>query len=372
VCSAVASGSAVGELLCAFVRLLLLLLLLQSMLEAKQKAEAALNKLHQRMSSKKAAQSNSNPFLEPPVVQQLHLVQPPTQLVSAAAGPSAAATPAAAGAGGVGEGGSSAADHLPQSPSRAIEDPPGATTAAEQAMSGAVQVEQPLTAGAEAVAAAAAASAAAVSGLKRQLQQLNAEKDEDVLFETAAVLRAFSSILPSELLAVVTGSRSSMQQEQQKADGGGVEEEAMEVDVMDGGAATAQQTLVAAVGPQGYGAVGWRPTEEVAAPVPAAAGVVGGNSIELLCSGIDPLVSGKRALFTLSSSQRPADVYAERLQMKGAASGRQRKGSRFDADPKMVQAKGILEAGPEAVFAAAGTGGSSLHELFDVEDGFDG
>ncbi|WIA22741.1 hypothetical protein OEZ86_009700 [Tetradesmus obliquus] len=51
----------------------------QSMLEAKQKAEAALNKLHQRMSSK-AAQPDTNPFLAAPAVEQL-----PAQLPAAAA-----------------------------------------------------------------------------------------------------------------------------------------------------------------------------------------------------------------------------------------------------------------------------------------------
>eukprot|EP00775_Hariotina_reticulata_P005121 gene5121-5361_t len=138
------------------------------------------------------------------------------------------------------------------------------------------------------------------------------------------------------------------------------------------GAAAAQQPLAAAIGPQGYGTVGWRSSEDVAAPVPAAAGVIGSSSAELLCSGIDPLAAGKRTLFTLSSQQRPADVYAERLQMRAGA-GRQRKSSsRSDGDPKVIQAKGILEAGPEAVFAAAGAGSSSLHDMFDVGDGLDG
>lgn len=340
------------------------------MLEAKQKAEAALNKLHQRMSSKKTAQPNSNPFLEPPVVQQLHLQHlqhlQSKQHLMAAAGLSVAVSPGAAGT----DEGSNAADHLPHSATRSA-DVPGAPDAVEKGLAGAVKVEQPTAA--EAAAAVASSAAPDLLGLKRLLQQQQqscAETEEDALFETAAVLRAFSSILPGELLAAAAGGGSNTHQQQQEADGS--VEEPMDVDVQEVGAAAAQQPLAAAVGPQGYGTVGWRSSQDVTAPLPAAAGVVGSSSAELLCSGIDPLAAGKRTLFTLSSRQRPADVYAERLQMRVGA-GRQRKSSsRSDGDPKVIQAKGILEAGPEAVFAAAGSGSSSLHDVFDIGDGLDG
>ncbi|KAF8066291.1 Taf3 [Scenedesmus sp. PABB004] len=259
----------------------------QSMLEAKQKAEAALNKLHQRISSRAAAAPGANPFLAPPAVEAL----PPP--------------------GGAGGGGDGAAAPPPSEQAQQLAPP-------EQQ-----QPEQP-----EQQLLPPAAVAAE-----------EAEDEEDALFEQAAVLRAFGSVLPPELVRSAKAARARAAAEEL----GVVEETPMDVD--GGGAGSAW--------------LEWKPDAQRQQQQQEGAdqgrGAGGG---EPLSFGIDPLAAGRRAALALASRRGPADAYAERARAApaGAGGARQRR-SRYDADPRVVQAEGILGAGPEAAFNVFGGAG---------------
>lgn len=276
------------------------------MLEAKQKAEAALNKMHQRMTSK-AAQPDSNPFMSPPVVEQLQ--------ASAA--------------------GSSAAVHQQNGISSA---------AVGQQQLG---PQQPTLQHAP---------------VQQQQQQQQGDLDEDALFEQAIVLKAFSSVLPPELL--VKETKTSAEDLQQQQHDGVVEEQPMDID----GAAASN------IPPGSQTWLGWKPQaqqqqqqgESISAPADTAAAAAVGADV--LDSVMDPsgLAAGKRAALVLVGKHRPADAYAEKGRGTGIGAGgsRQRK-SKYDADPRVMQAEGILAAGPEQVFASAGGG---VHALFGQEE----
>jgi hypothetical protein len=323
----------------------------QSMLEAKQKAEAALNKLHQRMSSK-AAQPDTNPFLVAPAVEQL-----PAQLPAAAAAEAAAGTPGGAG------------------PSAAAAAAPVAATAAQN--------------GSSISAAAAAEQQQAVQLHQQQPQQQQQQPlaaaaevdDEDALFEQAAVLKAFSSILPASLIAKeLRGSLQEQQQQQdqqaeqqrkQQQDSGIVEEQPMEVDLP--GAAAADGAADDAVDDGSW--LGWKQQQQqqqgsAAGAGSAAAGPAALAEAEVLRFGIDSLAAGRRAALSLAGGKGPQDAYEQQAKQQGRVAGvggaRQRK-SKYDADPKIVQAEGILNLGPEAVFNAVG----GMHDMWDTGNGME-
>ena len=283
------------------------------MLEAKQKAEAALNKMHQRMTSK-AAQPDSNPFMAPPVVEQL---------------PAAAAAAAAAV-------GSAALDQQ-----NGIGNTAGDTGAGEQRP----LVQHPLL---------------QQQALRpQQQQQHQGDLDEDALFEQALVLKAFSSVLPPELLSKETKAAAADQQQQQD---GVVEEQPMDID----GAAAAN------IPPGSQTWLGWKPQiqqqqqqgEDQSSAADLAVAAAAGADV--LDPGIDPLglAAGKRAALVLVSKHRPPDAYAEKGRGVGAGGSRQRK-SKYDADPRVMQAEGILAAGPEQMFASVGGG---VHASFGLEE----
>ncbi|KAF6254482.1 Bromodomain associated-domain-containing protein [Scenedesmus sp. NREL 46B-D3] len=263
----------------------------QSMLEAKQKAEAALNKLHQRMSSK-AAQPDINPFLVAPAVEQL-----PAQLPAATVG-AAAAAPAPAPA--VQQ--QMLQHHLPLQLQRSM-------VAAHMHLH-----QLPLT---------SSSNMRSCSWRKYSLSSrcCRGVDDEDVLFEQAAVLKAFSSILHTELIAKeLRGGLQEDQQQQQQRDKQPHELQKQQLDDM--------------------GVVEEQPMD-VDGEGPAAAG-----------------------------GQGPQDMYEQQAKQQGRVAGvggaRQRK-SKYDADPKLAQAEGILNLGPEAVFNAVG----GMHNMWDTGNGME-
>jgi hypothetical protein len=335
------------------------LLFSQSMLAAKQKAEAALNKLHQRMSSK-AAQPGTNPFLAAPAVEQL-----PDQLPAAAAAAAAAATSATAV-------GAAAAGAVAPSAAAAAE-PNGSTAAVKPAA--AEQQQQPN-------------ALLQLQQLPQQQQQQGADDDlddEDALFEQAAVLKAFSSILPAELIArELKGSLQEDQQQQQQEkqeaelkqqqqkqleDSGVVEEQPMEID--GAGAAAAGDAADAAAVAGSW--LGWKQQQQQQQQLKSGAAAAGPDAIaeaEVLRFGIDSLAAGRRAALSLAGGKGPQDVYEQQAQQLGRVAGvggaRQRK-SKYDADPKVVQAEGILNLGPEAVFNSVG----GMHDMWDTGNGME-
>jgi hypothetical protein len=358
------------------------------MLEAKQKSEAALHKLHQRISSK-VNQRDSNPFLAAPAVEQLQLQLP--------ALPAAAAAAAADGAGNVdgaaaGAGASSSA-----------------AAAAAAAANGPVSNghQQPAAASSSAAAAAAAAVATAAYGSNGQQQQValpllrqqhrlasaaaaaadGEELEEDMLFESAAVLKAFSSILPPELLAQHADrlqgvSGEGQQQRKQRRPNGaadaanGVEDDlviededaaAMDVDAADASAAADADPQQMWLQWDGQQDLQQQQQQQQQRPVDLL-GPGGAVRTELLRFGIDPLAAGKGTAVRLAGRQRPPDAFADREGRRdGAAggmgvssSGRQRK-SKYDADPKQQKAEGILNASPEAVYATTEAGRQGVY-----------
>eukprot|EP00879_Flechtneria_rotunda_P024267 GHRR01025719.1.p1 GENE.GHRR01025719.1~~GHRR01025719.1.p1 ORF type:complete len:292 (+),score=149.77 GHRR01025719.1:640-1515(+) len=285
------------------------------MLEAKQKAEAALNKLHQRMTSKVTlAQPDVNPFLVPPAVEQLPAELPIQQ-------PTAAAVPAAAAG--------LAADSTNGSTIGA--NIPSAVDQVAQALPVMKQLQQ---------------------HLPTQQQGEADSTDEDALFEVAAVVKAFNGVLGPELLAKHTRNTSGQQQTQQQQ-GGQQAADAVIVqqDNMDTDGVSVQPA---------HQYLAWQ--EQVQPPQSDTQGVGG---VQLLRFGIGPSGASKRAALSLARRHRPADVYAENVasmaSVGGGSGSRQRK-SRYDADPKVVQAQGILAAGPEAVFS---TVGGAMHSMFE-------
>lgn len=351
------------------------------MLEAKQKSEAALHKLHQRISSK-VSQPDTNPFLAAPAVEQL-----PVQLPELSAAAAAAAA--------IALGGSSAG---------------GAGAAAAGAGAAAALANGPTSSSQPAAANSIGKAAAAAGGLSQQQsqqqlqqqpllrrQQLAAaaaaggdEVDEDMLFESAAVLKAFSAILPPDLLAQhaerlqgVSEEQQQQRSKQRRNNGAAeaanglediiIEEEgpsAMDVD----GAADASG---AAVDPaQSW--LSWdkqrdlqqdQQQQQQPSELLGPAGAVGP---ELLRFGIDPVAADKSTAVRLAGRERPADAFAERSSSgKGGAvavggSGRQRK-SKYDADPTKQRAEGILAANPEALFAT-GPDGQKMRVFGELGD----
>jgi hypothetical protein len=326
------------------------------MLEAKQKAEAALNKLHQRMSSK-AAQPDTNPFLVAPAVEQL-----PAQLLAAAA--------AAAAAGVAGTSAKAAASAEDAAAAAAAAAPSAAADAAQNGSSASVPA---------AAAAEQQQQQQQHTQLPLLLQQQSQQQavaaaaeydEEDALFEQAAVLKAFSSILPARLIEKeLRGSRQDQQQQQQQQkdqqaeekrkqqDDGVVEDVPMDIDVPDGAAAGDAADAATEDGSW----LGWKQQQQqqgtAAAGAAAAAGTAALAEAEVLRFGIDSLAAGRRAALSLAGGKGPQDVYEQQGKQQGRVAGvggaRQRK-SKYDADPKVGKAEGILNSGPEAVFEAVG------------------
>uniref|UniRef100_A0A383W5E7 Transcription initiation factor TFIID subunit 8 n=1 Tax=Tetradesmus obliquus TaxID=3088 RepID=A0A383W5E7_TETOB len=316
----------------------------QSMLEAKQKAEAALNKLHQRMSSK-AAQPDTNPFLAAPAVEQL-----PAQLpAAAAAAAGSAGSSAAAAAAAASKGDAAAPPVAADAAQNGSSTPAPAATVAEQPQ--AAQLQQP----------------------QQQQQEAAASEydEEDALFEQAAVLKAFSSILPARLIErELRGSLQEQQQQQQdqkladeqrqqQQDAGVVEDQPMDVDMPSAAAAPDESADAGSW-------LGWKQQQQgnAAAAAAAAAGPGALAEAEVLRFGIDSLAAGRSAALSLAGGKGPGDAYELQAKQQGRVAGvggaRQRK-SKYDADPKLAQAEGILNLGPEAVFNSVG----GMHELWD-------
>ncbi|KAF6265553.1 Bromodomain associated-domain-containing protein [Scenedesmus sp. NREL 46B-D3] len=338
----------------------------QSMLEAKQKAEAALNKLHQRMSSK-AAQPDINPFLVAPAVEQL-----PAQLPAATVG-AAAAAPAPAPAVGAPGGGA------PSTRAGAAADAAAPSAAAAAAQHGG-STHAPASAAADQQQQHAQLQLAQV-----QPQQQDAAEewdDEDVLFEQAAVLKAFSSILHTELIAKeLRGGLQEDQQQQQQRDKQPHELQKQQLDDM--GVVEEQPMDVDGEGPAAAGAadgsavagnwLGWKQHQQQQGSGAAAAAAAGSDALaetEVLRFGIDSLAAGRRAALSLAGGQGPQDMYEQQAKQQGRVAGvggaRQRK-SKYDADPKLAQAEGILNLGPEAVFNAVG----GMHNMWDTGNGME-
>jgi hypothetical protein len=386
------------------------------MLEAKQKSEAALHKLHQRISSK-VAQQDTNPFVAAPTIEQLPLQLPALPAAAAAAAVAAAAVAVAG------------ADGMPPEPANGSAGGPSTAAAgAAAAANGPSSSDQPLPAS-EAAGAGngalgkAAAGSSAGAQLQQQQQQLrplpflqqrgqrqwvgsaaaaaagDGELDEeDMLFESAAVLKAFSSVLPPELLAQhmerLQGGASSDEQKQQKQKQGLKDGEAEAADGIDGFDIIEEEEPSAMDVDAGGAAAGaaadptqtwlsWDPQQQQQQQQGPAAllGPGGAAGAELLQFSFDPVASRKSIALRLAGGQRPLDAFAERSSSgrrdpaaaAAAAAGgtgvRQRR-SKYDvADPRQQKAEGILNASPEAVYAttAEGRQGAVYGEMFGAD-----
>jgi hypothetical protein len=205
-----------------------------------------------------------------------------------------------------------------------------------------------------------------------------------MMFESAAVLKAFSSILPPELLAQhaerlqgFSGEERQQRKQQRQNDAAdaanGVEDDlviededaaAMDVDAADAAADAAADPKQMWL--QWDGQQDLQQQQQQQRPVDLL-GPGGAARTELLRFGIDPLAAGKGAAVRLAG-QRPPDAFADRGGRKdGAAgamgvssSGRQRK-SKYDADPKQQKAEGILNSSPEAVYATTEAGRQGVY-----------
>jgi hypothetical protein len=168
-------------------------------------------------------------------------------------------------------------------------------------------------------------------------------------------------------------AEKQQQQQQQLEESGVVEDQPMDIDAA--GAAAAGDAADAAAVAGSW--LGWKQQQQQhqqqrlgSTAAAAAAGPDAIAEAEVLRFGIDSLAAGRRAALSLAGGKGPQDVYEQQAKQLGRVAGvggaRQRK-SKYDADPKVVQAEGILNLGPEAVFNSVG----GMHDMWDTGNGME-